>query len=760
MWFMANCNVMVSNMRLVDNNVGIHLGIGASYFSPTVKFGTVKDSVIVGVSSASGDCHAPRPAKRDNWAWSSGRPRTGIVLFSFNSGVNGLVPLKKPWGLTQGGYPALWGLGTVEDTVFQNFGRFCGKDHVVIESNPATSDGQHPHHFNRIHLYNVSSHHKIKLLPPKAGWIVLDDCVSMDCDGPKHILFTDVDGSFTANGNGRGSVIARAEYFSHESNWAQTWHKRDPKTLPNQMLVGANGQVLTRTDVVSSYGIFREGCSLMVPWNAWKCQGAVGRTHTHRMLVIESRDGDTEVRSLIPIGVSTGTTTDLMNGGMDHGWCFGYTCLKRLSTFYAVVAMGREYHVYFGATNPGKIRLHLLHALEDEAVVIKIIYTNPQRLVAMVGLEAKQDIRGDMNYDGNRHKSRTRPGWIDRWPSVNDAHGTNAFERKKNTFHVTMRGNGAGKTPALLTIKTLPVVQVSLSMNVDINNFYEDNFVRNIAFVLGIPKERIRVVDIIAGSVNVDFEIGPPLCEDGMLSNSTNETCIDGGGACETKCRAGQGCVADSDCESRFCEAEVCTDPTCIDGVMSDSLGEVDVDCGGTICAARCNQSMLCKVASDCASGVCSLEDGNMRCKAPSCSDNILNGLETSEGCGGLDCPPCDENKACLVSSDCKGTCLDGLCVAGTCEDGFKNQDAEVDVDCGLAPCPKCASGQICFLGLHCESGVCNATTQRCEKATCSDGVKNQGESDVDCGNTCKACAPDKICRSVSDCSSGSKLVS
>ena len=27
--------------------------------------------------------------------------------------------------------------------------------------------------------------------------------------------------------------------------------------------------------------------------------------------------------------------------------------------------------------------------------------------------------------------------------------------------------------------------------------------------------------------------------------------------------------------------------------------------------------------------------------------------------------------------------------------DGFKNQDAEVDVDCGLAPCPKCASGQI-----------------------------------------------------------------
>ena len=31
---------------------------------------------------------------------------------------------------------------------------------------------------------------------------------------------------------------------------------------------------------------------------------------------------------------------DLLNGPQDHGWCFGYTCQKRLSTFPAVVAMG------------------------------------------------------------------------------------------------------------------------------------------------------------------------------------------------------------------------------------------------------------------------------------------------------------------------------------------------------------------------------------------------------------------------------------
>jgi len=32
---------------------------------------------------------------------------------------------------------------------------------------------------------------------------------------------------------------------------------------------------------------------------------------------------------------------DLINGPQDHGWCSGYTCRKRVSTFMALVATGR-----------------------------------------------------------------------------------------------------------------------------------------------------------------------------------------------------------------------------------------------------------------------------------------------------------------------------------------------------------------------------------------------------------------------------------
>jgi len=56
-----------------------------------------------------------------------------------------------------------------------------------------------------------------------------------------------------------------------------------------------------------------------------------------------------------------------------------------------------------------------------------------------------------------------------------------------------------------------------------------------------------------------------------------------------------------------------------------------------------------------------------------------------------------------------------------TCSDGIKNQ-GETDTDCG-GPCRKCIS--------------------------CTDGIKNQGETDTDCGGPCKPCK--KECLSCND---------
>ena len=87
------------------------------------------------------------------------------------------------------------------------------------------------------------------------------------------------------------------------------------------------------------------------------------------MLVLESLDADTEIRRLSPIGLASGGFIDLLNGPQDQGWCDGYTCQERISTFYGVVAAGRDYQVGLTSTNPQQFRVVLLHAQEDLSLI-------------------------------------------------------------------------------------------------------------------------------------------------------------------------------------------------------------------------------------------------------------------------------------------------------------------------------------------------------------------------------------------------------
>lgn len=59
------------------------------------------------------------------------------------------------------------------------------------------------------------------------------------------------------------------------------------------------------------------------------------------MLIVESLDEDTETRRLSPVAILGNGYLDLINGPQDHGWCSGYTCRKRLSTFMIVVELGK-----------------------------------------------------------------------------------------------------------------------------------------------------------------------------------------------------------------------------------------------------------------------------------------------------------------------------------------------------------------------------------------------------------------------------------
>ena len=77
---------------------------------------------------------------------------------------------------------------------------------------------------------------------------------------------------------------------------------------------------------------------------------------------------------------------------------------------------------------------------------------------------------------------------------------------------------------------------------------------------------------------------------------------------------------------------------------------------------------------------------------------------------------------------------------AATCSDGLINQD-ETDVDCGGGSCPACANLDSCSANTDCVSNNCVSGACAPPIITCSDGTQNGAETDVDCGGgTCPAC--------------------
>ena len=100
--------------------------------------------------------------------------------------------------------------------------------------------------------------------------------------------------------------------------------------------------------------------------------------------------------------------------------------------------------------------------------------------------------------------------------------------------------------------------------------------------------------------------------------------------------------------------------------------------------------------------------------------------------------------------------CASGQCSTATpgdtCTDRVRD-DNETDVDCGGGTCMSCGTAAACAVPADCQSNACD--TGHCRAPTCSDGVRDGFESDVDCGAACPQCAVGQMCAIPADCASG-----
>lgn len=72
-----------------------------------------------------------------------------------------------------------------------------------------------------------------------------------------------------------------------------------------------------------------------------------------------------------------------------------------------------------------------------------------------------------------------------------------------------------------------------------------------------------------------------------------------------------------------------------------------------------------------------------------------------------------------------------------TCSDSLKNQ-GESDIDCG-GPCQPCAVGSVCAQLSDCQApALCIAAV--CDLGLCDNNAQDPGEEGVDCGGDCRAC--------------------
>jgi len=103
------------------------------------------------------------------------------------------------------------------------------------------------------------------------------------------------------------------------------------------------------------------------------------------------------------------------------------------------------------------------------------------------------------------------------------------------------------------------------------------------------------------------------------------------------------------------------------------------------------------------------------------------------------------------ISARSNGTKVDPQACIPTCTDGIRNQN-ETGVDCGGGSCAACQLGRPCVGDSDCAEGKC--INQTCTIPHCINGELDGDESDVDCGGSCDECSMGEDCRDDEDCAS------
>jgi hypothetical protein len=257
----------------------------------------------------------------------------------------------------------------------------------------------------------------------------------------------------------------------------------------------------------------------------------------------------------------------------------------------------------------------------------------------------------------------------------------------------------------------------------------------------------------------------------GGVGGSSTSTGVAGGGAAGGPASSSSGTGGGKTCNMAAECGDICGTPACDMGECSwtnpkpngsaDLFTQVYGDCKERQC--RDGEAVEVALAGD-------KYDWSNECFADDCYTGDMPAVKTGASCavlggGSGKCSPSGVCRRCLVNMDCPSEqkCSPfGKCLASTCSNGMKDGN-ETDVDCGNA-CNPCDVAKLCNSPTDCKDrGACKSSPKVCFGADCYDSVRNQDETDVDCGGTCASnglgpnmgkCGVNALCLYPSDCES------
>jgi cysteine-rich repeat protein len=433
------------------------------------------------------------------------------------------------------------------------------------------------------------------------------------CDSHSRPIVRDEDGSFFgagAPGNAMSGMQAwppsittacKSEILAERQN-CMWWQKVQPHIMEIAQPAMQWRQGIQR------HSIDGVSCVDQPGWNGYKCNSNL--KHVPVFIEDKVRRGRNAARRIGPIGFTqvcgyaTGKNSrciDTSAGAKDGGYSDFLAGISKAgppdfeghelhtNNFLPIGANMHKYRVDYTGTTPPNIRLSMPFADPDDSITVIVWYSSPM----MLTLKNAQN-------QGLRVADRKTSVW----PGRSDPSWF--FDRLLNELHVTLTGKNS------VTVHTRKVIQVAMTVAVTLEQFYGEGgeihrvqFVRNVASVLMINPDRIRIVSIVPGngrrrllsfekahhartdlrsirggtgaarsrrlaaSTKVDFEVaeedpcaGVECKNDGSCSQGlcaceagfTGDTCED-----EMSCGNGESCGADGSCDG---ETLVCACPS------------------------------------------------------------------------------------------------------------------------------------------------------------------------------------------------------